>query len=114
MQPLDLNQPVFSLTLVGAFVFGVLFACVVRWASQKNWVAQTAWAVMTGVSFTLLFMIPVFGINQVAIMFCYFGASGVPMIFEYLQRVMKAIEKDNESAKGLASEILDDRQTRPR
>jgi pyrroloquinoline quinone (PQQ) biosynthesis protein C len=110
MQEIDINQTVFSLSLLGALVFGVVFARVVRWASSKKWVGQTAWSVVVGVTFTLIAMIPRFGIDQVAIMFCYFAASGTPMIIEYLTRVQQEMRHDNEEAKKVASEFLNDRQ----
>lgn len=111
MQLIDVNQTVFSLSLAGALVFGIVFSAIVRWASRKRWVGQTAWAVVVGVTFTLLIMIPVFGLNAVAIMFCFFGATGIPMIIEYLTRIQREIQEDNEKAKNLASEFLNDRQT---
>lgn len=110
MQLIDVNQTVFSLSLVGALVLGMIFASLVRWTSKRKWVGQTAWAVVIGVTFTLLTMIPVFGLSVVAIMFCYFAASGIPMIVEYLTRVQQEIRDDNEKAKSLASELLNDRQ----
>jgi hypothetical protein len=67
-----------------------------------------------GVTFTLLFMIPVFGIEQVAIMFCFFGASGIPMIVEYLLRVQKEIQQDSENANEVAKDLLNERQARDR
>ena len=112
MQEIAVNQPQLSFSLLAAFIFGLIFASMVRWASRKKWVAQTAWAVCIGVAGTLLTMIPVFGVQNVAIMFAFFGASGVSMVFEYLQRVMQEMDKDREDAKSLASEILNDRQAR--
>lgn len=114
MQAIAVNQTVFSLSLLGALIFGVVFASIVRWASKKKWVGQTAWAVLIGVTFTLIAMIPLFGIDLVAIMFCYFAASGTPMIVEYLTRIQREIREDNEKAKSLASEFLNDRQAHHR
>jgi hypothetical protein len=111
MQEIATNQPLFSLSLIAAFIFGLIFAGVVRWASRKKWVAQTAFAVLVGVAGTLLTMIPVFGVQNVAVMFAFFGASGISMIAEYLERVMREIQKDREDAKTLASELLNERQT---
>ena len=110
MQQIATNQTVFSLSLLAAFIFGLVFASLVRWASRKRWVGQTAWAVCIGVAGTLLTMIPVFGAQNVMIMFAFFGASGSSMIFEYIQRVMGDIREDNEKAKSVASEFLNDRQ----
>lgn len=111
MQLIDVNQTVFSLSLVGALVLGSLFAALVRWASRKKWVGQTAWAVVIGVTFTLLLAVPTVGLQVILIIFCFFAATGAPMIVEYLTRIMQEIREDNESAKKVASEYLDDRQT---
>jgi predicted MFS family arabinose efflux permease len=111
MQLIDGNQTVFSLSLGAALVLGTIFSMLVRWASKKKWIGQTAWAVVIGVSFTLLTMVPVFGIEAVAIMFLFFSASGIPMIIEYLVRIQKEIQDDNETAKKVASELFNDRQT---
>lgn len=110
MQLIDGNQTTFSLSLAAALVLGTLFSTIVRWASKKKWIGQTAWAVVIGVTFTLLTMIPVFGIEAVAIMFLFFTASGTPMIVEYLIRVQQEIQEDNEKAKKVASELFNDRQ----
>jgi vacuolar-type H+-ATPase subunit I/STV1 len=114
MQVIDLDKLMFSQSLAGALIFGLLFAFVVRWASKRKMVGQTAWAVVIGVTFTLLSMIPVFGIEAVAIMFCYFGAAGSPMIVEYLLRVQTEIQKDHDDAKGLAKDLINDRQASDR
>ena len=112
MQEIAVNQPQLSLGLLAAFLFGIIFAFFVRWSSRKKWIGQTAWIVSLGVAGTLLTMVPAFGIRVVAIVFVFFAASGIPVIFEYLQRVMEELRKDNEGAKDLASEFLNERQTR--
>jgi hypothetical protein len=114
MQSIDTSQPIFSLSLAAALAFGISFALLVRWASKRKMVGQTAWAVVVGVTATLLIMVPVFGIDLVAIMFCYFGAAGIPMVIEYLLRVQTEIQKDNEDAKGLAKDLINDRQASDR
>ena len=106
MDHLAINWKFFGLTLAAAFVAGILFAAIVRWASRKRWVGQTAWAVVIGVTFTLLSMIPVFGVELVAIIFCYFAATGLPMIVEYLVRVQEEIRRDHEQANGIAKDLL--------
>jgi 4-hydroxybenzoate polyprenyltransferase len=111
MQHLDPTQPVFSLTLAAAFIFGVLFASLVRWASGRKMVGQTAFAVIVGVTGTLLIAIPFFGLNIIVLLFPYFIASGLPMIVEYILRVQKEIDQDKQSAKDLAKDLLNDRQT---
>ena len=114
MQPIDINQTLFSLSLAGELAFGIVFAVIVHWASRKHWVGQTAWAVVVGTTVTLLILIPAFGLNLIAMLFGAFACSGVPMILEYLTRIQSEIQKDNEEAKNLASEFLNDRQTGPR
>ena len=106
MQQMDINWTTLGLSLAAAFVFGVLFAVVVRWSSRKKLAGQTAWAVVIGVTFTLLSMIPVFGLNQVALMFLFFATSGISMIIEYLLRIQKEMQQDEENAKGLAKDLL--------
>jgi predicted PurR-regulated permease PerM len=111
MQEIDGNQPVFSLGLLAALVFGIVFACIVRWASRKKWIGQTAWAVVIGVTITLLTLIPDVGLDSVARMFLRFAASGIPMIIEYLTRIQQEIREDAEKAKSVTSELLNERQT---
>ena len=106
MQQKDIFWLDFGWTLAAALLFGIVFAFVVHWASKRQMVGQTAWAVVVGVVVTLLTMIPVFGLDQVAIMSCYFGATGIPMIVEYILRVQSEIQQDKEKAKGLAKDLL--------
>lgn len=106
MEHLAINRTVFGMSLAGAFVFGVLFSALVRWASKRKMVAQTAWAVVVGVTATLLAMIPVFGLQEVGLMFCFFAASGIPMVVEYLLRVQNEIERDREKAQGIAKDLV--------
>lgn len=106
MEQTAINWRLFGLTLAGAFLFGILFAILIRMGSRRQLVGQTAWAVVVGVTFTLLIMIPIFGLNRVAIMFCYFGASGVPMIVEYILRVQDEIQADKAKANGIAKDLL--------
>jgi hypothetical protein len=95
-----------GMSLASAFLFGLFFSLVVRWASRKHLIGQTAWAVAIGVAGTLLIMIPVFGLTLVAWMFVFFAASGVPMIVEYLLRIQSAMQQDEKKAKDLAKDLL--------
>jgi hypothetical protein len=106
MDQIAINWTIFGWSLAGAFVFGIVFASVVRWASKKHWVGQTAWAVVVGVGATLAAMVPVFGINLVAMILCYFVATGLPMIVEYLLRIQEEIKQDQDKANGLAKDLL--------
>jgi len=106
MEQMAINWLTFGWTLGGAFVFGVLFAALVRWSAKRQMIGQTAWAVVVGVTVTLLIMIPVFGIQPVAYMFCYFAATGVPMIIEYILRVQDEMQQDKEKAQNIAKDFL--------
>lgn len=106
MQEIAINWTNFSLSLAATFVFGVLFASLVHWSAKRKMIGQTAWAVAIGVTVTLLAMIPIFGLLVVAIMFCYFMASGIPMIVEYILRVQKEMDQDTEKARDLAKDLL--------
>lgn len=106
MQLKDLDQQVFSNSLALAFLLGVLYAMLVRWVAKKDLEGQTAWAVAVGVVMTLLAMIPTLGLETVAIVFCFFTATGIPMIVEYVQRVHSEKRRDKEGADELAKDIL--------
>jgi len=106
MQQIAVNWLVFSVSLVGLLLFGILYAFLIRWGSKKEVEGQTAWAVMVGVTVTLLAMIPTFGLVTIALMFAGFSASGIPMIVEYVLRVHKAQQTDKDNAKGIAKDLL--------
>jgi hypothetical protein len=106
MEQIAINWQTFGWTLAADFLFGVFFAGVVRWASRRRLVGQTAWAVVVGVTVVLLSLIPTFGLFVIALVFGAFGAAGVPMILEYIDRVQKEIEADNAKSKGLAKDLL--------
>ena len=111
MQLKDINWNNFGWSLAAAFIFGVLYACFIHWISKKGLIGQTAWSVVVGVTFTLLTMIPLFGIEPVALMFAYFGVSGTPMIIEYIARIQAEIKRDAESARDVAKGFVNDQQT---
>ena len=111
MQEMALNWTVFGYSIGAALVFGILYAGLVHWVSKKGLEGQTAWSVVIGVAFTLATMIPVFGIETIAIIFCFFAASGTPMIIEYLLRVQDELQRDKKNAQQLAKDILNDKQT---
>ena len=106
MQQMDVNWMIFGWSVGCAFALAILYAVLVRWISKKGMEGQTAWAVVVGVSFTLLTMIPFFGLYAVAFMFCFFIATGIPMIVEYLDRVQKEMQQDKKKAQGLAKDLL--------
>lgn len=106
IQEMDVNWTVLGLSLAGLLLFTILYAILVRWASKREVEGQTAWAVVIGVSAVLLAMVPTFGLQAVAIMFCFFGVAGIPMIIEYVLRVHNEQHKDKEAAKALAKDLL--------
>jgi hypothetical protein len=106
MEQIAPNWQFYGLTLAGEFVFGLLFAVLVRLASKRQIIGQTAFAVIIGVSATLLITIPVFGLNMVVSIFPHFIFSGTPMVTEYLLRLATAAEKDAEKAKDVAKDLL--------
>jgi hypothetical protein len=105
------NWQTFGWTLAIALVCGIAYAIVIHWASKKKLIGQTAWSVVIGVAFTLLIMIPFFGLNAVAFMFAYFSATGAPMVIEYLARVQDELKRDQESARELARGMVNDHET---
>lgn len=116
MQQMDLIWTRFGWGLATALVFGILYALLVRWvATHRGMEGQTAWSVVIGVTATLLAMLWVFQIEDIAIIFCFFIASGTPMIIEYLLRVQAEMQKDQKEANDLAKDLLNhDSQARNR
>lgn len=114
MQFTGMNWASFGWGLIAACVFGVVYASLVRWASKRNWVGQTAWSVVIGVTVTLLAMIPALGLNTVSLIFCFFAASGTPMIIEYLTRIQAEIQADRKKADELNRELLNGHETESR
>ena len=110
MQEMAINWTTFGYGLAASFVFGIVYAVVVRRVSKKGWIGQTAWSVVVGVTFTLITMLPAFGLLLVALVFCHFAAAGVPMIIEYLDRVQAEIQQDKNKAHELNKELLNDHQ----
>lgn len=97
---------VFGWSVGAAFIFGFLYAVFIHWVSKKGLVGQTAWSVVVGVTFTLLVMIPFFGLDAVSLMFAYFAATGIPMVIEYIARVQSEIQQDKKSANDIAKDLL--------
>jgi hypothetical protein len=106
MKEIAVNWLVFGVSLTSLLLFGILYSILIRWGSKKAVEGQTAWAVVVGVTVTLLGMIPTFGLMTIALIFAGFAASGIPMIVEYILRVHKAQQTDKENAKGIAKDLL--------
>ena len=116
MQLMAVNWLGFGLGLVGALVWGIIFAVIVRRAATtgKGLKGQTAWSVVVGVAVTLATAVWAFGILFIALIGCFFVASGTPMIIEYLQRIQQEMQKDQKDAQELARDFLNESQTRHR
>lgn len=114
MQLSGINWAIFGWCMIGALLFGILYAALIRWVSQKDLVGQTAWSVVFGVAATLLIMVPVFGIDRVSLIFCFFAASGLPMIVEYLARVQAELHRDKQKAEELNRELLNGHEAESR
>jgi hypothetical protein len=101
-----LNWSFFGWSLAGAFVFGIIYACVVRYLSIKKIEHQTPWLVVFGVAVTLLIAVPTFGPGPLSILSLFFAASGLPMVIEYVLRVQNAQREDAEKAQEIAKELV--------
>lgn len=117
MQAMSFDWAVFGTTLAALFLFGILYAMLVRWLSNHDVEGQTAYAVVGGVTVALLFSIPSFGLLVVAMLFAYFAACGLPMVVEYGDRVHKRRkareleqQQDEEQARRIALDALAERQ----
>ena len=100
------NWLVYGWSLVISFIFGIIFAMIVRWAARLEIIGQTAWAVVIGVASVLLIMIPFFSLDLVVLMFPFFVSAGTPMIIEYIVRIQAGMKRDHDEAKDLAKDLL--------
>jgi hypothetical protein len=106
MEVIAIDKTVFSLTLTALFLFGILYALLVNWMSQKKVRGQTAYMVVAGVSIGLIASIPTLGLTVVSILFSYFAACGLPMVVEYGIRVHIERQRDEDAAQSLAKEAI--------
>jgi hypothetical protein len=106
MQSIAVNWSAFGWSLAGAFVFGIIYACVVRFLAVKKIQHQTPWLVVFGVGVTLLIAIPTFGAQMLSLLFLFFAASGLPMVIEYVLRTQAAEREDIEKAQKIAKELV--------
>jgi len=88
------------------FIFGILYAALVRWFSKKEVEGQTAYLVALGVLVTVVISMPVLGLPALLILLVCFGASGAPMIIEYVARVHQERREDKEGAQAVVKELL--------
>ena len=105
-QAIAINWIVFSLCLVNAMFFGIFYALFVRWISIKQVDGQTAYLVVGGVGVVLLLTIPLIGLINALVVFALFGAAGLPMVIEYVDRVHQEYRRDLQHAESLAREVV--------
>lgn len=106
MQFLSANHPIFILTMIALLLFGMVFAYVVRRLADAGVQGQTAYTVVVGVGATVLASGLLIGWGNVVLLFCCFGASGLPMILEYASRVHREQKRDQSEAKSVAQDLL--------
>lgn len=96
----------FGLILVALFMFGLVYAILIRWLSKKKVKGQTAYSVVFGVAVTVTAMGPVIGWQNVLYVLAGFAASGLWMILEDVQRAWLEDQADREKAKKMAEDLL--------
>lgn len=106
MQTSSINYPVFILTLAVLLFFGVIYAYVVRRMAEAAVQGQTAYTVVVGVGVTVVASGMLIGWENVMLLICCFGASGLPMILEYVSRVHREQKRDRSEAKAVAKDLL--------
>ena len=106
MQTLSVNYPIFILTIVALFLFGVVYACFVHLLSKNEVHGQTAYLVVAGVGVTLIGSCALIGLLNVGLLLACFTASGLPMVVEYVNRTHKAQKRDKQDAKDVARDLL--------
>ncbi len=95
---------------IGLLLFGFLYNAAVSWLEErKHDRGYTAYLVVGGVIVTLLAAIPLIGLGPVLWIYVLFGASGICMIIGSSVRSSKARNADEESARRVAKELLDDK-----
>jgi len=112
MQTIAFSRVVFSLTLAALLFFGILYALLVRYMSERKVQGQTAYMVVGGVTIALVASIPSIGLYPITILFAYFSACGLPMVIEYALRVHEERRSDEEAAAMIAIQttMTDDEQ----
>lgn len=102
----DVNWLTFGLVLAALFLFGCLYAALVRFMAKRGSDGQTAWMVVVGVAVTLFGGVFVVGLWHALVMLALFAASGLPMVVEYVHRVEAARRADHEQAKRQSKDEL--------
>lgn len=106
MQFSGINWPTFGLVLAALFLFGCLYAALVRFMAKRGADGQTAWMVVVGVAVTLFGGVFVIGLENTVLTVALFAASGLPMVVEYVHRVEAARRADHEQAKKQSKDDL--------
>lgn len=107
MQFSAVNWLTFGLVLAGLFLFGCLYAALVRFMARRGADGQTAWMVVGGVAATLCGSVFVVGIENALLLLALFAASGLPMVVEYVWRFESARRADHEQAKRHSKDDLE-------
>lgn len=101
--------------IAAAMLFGMAYDQVVGWLERNGHDrGYTAFLVVGGVVVTLLLGIPLVGLGATLWTFVMFAASGIFMVLGSWARSAKLRKADEEGAKKLAREALDDQTVNER
>jgi len=103
---MSVNWQLIALTLVILFVFGSAYSLVVRLIARRGIEGQTAYLVVLGSGITILGSAFLIGWVHALLVLACFGASGLPMVIEYVLRVSNEQRRDKEDAKAVARDLL--------
>jgi hypothetical protein len=106
MQFISINYPVFSLTIGALFLFGLVYAYIVRRLARAGVQGQTAYTVVVGVGITVLAAGWLIGWLNVILLLACFAASGLPMVIEYVNRTHHEQKRDRQDARSIAKDLL--------
>ncbi len=103
------------LVMTGLFIFGTGYNELVAWLEKnKHDRGYTAFLVVGGVVATLMGLWVLEGAGVFLSGLALFAASGLPMVIGSMYRSSKARQDDEEKAKQVAMELLDDQKTNGR
>jgi hypothetical protein len=102
-----INWLAIGLTLALLFIFGILYAVMVRWMAKMHIIeGQTATVVVGGVLVTVLGSTVLNGWTATLLTLACFAASGLPMMAEYVMRVASEQKRDRDGADQVAKDLL--------
>ena len=87
MEGIEINWPLIGLTLAVELLGAIGLACLVRFFSKRKLFGQTFWMVVVGVGGTVIFSIPVIGLETAAFLLACFAVTGFVMGVEYFGRI---------------------------